>query len=108
ARAIVNRYWWLLFGVGRVDPVDDFHDQNPPSHPELLDVLARAFVESGFDTRFLLRASCLSQTFGRSSAPADANIRLYAHFTMQGLSPEQLYESLAVALVEPAEMRGND
>jgi hypothetical protein len=108
ARAIVNRHWWLLFGVGLVDPVDDFHDQNPPSHPELLDLLARAFVESGFDTRFLLRAICLSEAFGRSSKLADANVRLYAHFPMQGLSPEQLYESLAVGLAEPTEVRGNE
>ncbi len=100
ARAAVNRLWGLVFGVGLVDPVDDFHEKNPPSHPELLDALARAFVESGFDTRFILRAIYLSETFQRSSAvtdPRQQDVRLYARFPVQGLTPEQLYDSLAVA-----------
>lgn len=103
SRAIVNRLWWMLFGVGLVDPVDDFHDQNPPSHPELLNALARAFVQSGFDTKFIVRAICLSDTFGRSSAAADldpGNLRLFGHFPIQGLSPEQLYDSLTVVLAQ--------
>jgi len=111
SKAIVNRLWWMLFGVGLVDPVDDFHDQNPASHPELLDTLARAFVQSGFDTKFILRAICQSQAFGRSSAIADsaaANVRLYAHFPMQGLSPEQIYDSLMVLFGERTETRGDD
>ena len=40
ARAAVNRVWSLFFGTGLVDPVDDLDDENPPSHPELLDELA--------------------------------------------------------------------
>lgn len=104
ARAMANRLWWLVFGVGLVVPVDDLHDQNPPSHPELLDTLARALVDSGFDTRFLLRAICLSQTFGRASSVSDPQrqeTRLFAHFPIQGLAPEQLYQSLAVVLGTP-------
>jgi hypothetical protein len=99
ARAAVNRYWGLLFGVGLVDPVDDFHEKNPPSHPELLDDLAQAFVASGFDTKFLLRAICRSETFGRSSAitePGQGDVRLLARFPVQGLTPEQLVDSLQV------------
>jgi hypothetical protein len=110
ARALANRFWWFIFGVGLVDPVDDFHDQNLPSHPELLDLLARSLVQSGFDTRFLLRAICLSDTFGRGSVvsdPARQGVRLYAHFPVQALSPEQLYDSLAVVLGHPLEGPGS-
>src|SRR5262249_46799700 len=46
ARAAVNRMWGYFFGTGLVDPVDDFRDDNPPSDGELLDDLARSFVES--------------------------------------------------------------
>ena len=37
ARSAVNRVWALLFGVGLVQPIDDFHDENAPSHPEILE-----------------------------------------------------------------------
>jgi hypothetical protein len=111
AKAIVNRLWWMMFGIGLVDPVDDFHDQNPPSHPELLSTLARAFIDSGFDTKFIVRAICLSETFGRSSAPGDldaGSLRLFAYFPMQGLTPEQLYDSLAVLFGQTSNSRVND
>src|SRR5262249_45138994 len=68
ARATVNRVWGQLFGTGIVEPVDDFHDGHPPSHPELLDDLALAFVAARFDMRYLLRGICLSQAYQRTSA----------------------------------------
>lgn len=109
ARAMANRLWWWVFGVGLVDPVDDFHDSNPPSHPKLLDVLARGLVDAGFDVRFVLRAICLSETFGRASLvrePERQDVRLFAHFPLQALSPEQLFDSLAVVLGVPLEGPG--
>ena len=45
ARSFVNRVWGHYFGVGIVDPVDDFSLANPPSNPKLLDALAKDFVE---------------------------------------------------------------
>ncbi|MBN9122872.1 MAG: DUF1553 domain-containing protein, partial [Planctomycetes bacterium] len=101
ARATVNRLWGFVFGVGLVDPIDDFNDKNAPSHPELLDRLAKAFVESGYDTKFVLRAILLSETFQRSSAtthPGQKDVRLYARFPAQGLTPEQLFDSLSVVI----------
>ncbi len=111
ARAMANRLWWFLFGIGLVEAVDDFHDQNPPSHAELLDDLARSFVQSGFDAKFLLRAICRSETFGRASTVADpknTDVRLFGHFAMQALSPDQLYDSLAVVLGSPPEKPSKD
>ena len=72
ARAMVNRTWWRLFGRGIVNPVDDMHAANPPSHPELLDLLARRFAESGFDLKFLTRAIVSSRAYQRTSRPGDA------------------------------------
>jgi hypothetical protein len=109
AKAAVNRVWGYLFGVGIVDPVDDFHEQNPPSHPKLLDDLAAAFVESGYDLRFLVRAICLSETYQRASGvtdPGHRDVRLFARFPVQGLSPEQLYDSLSVVIGTPLEGPG--
>ncbi len=111
AKAVVNRLWGLLFGVGIVDPVDDFNEKNLPSHPELLDALATAFIESGFDTKFPLRAICLSETYQRASTitdPLQRDPRLFAAFPVQGLTPEQLFDSLSVVIGTPLEGPGGN
>ncbi len=69
ARAMVNRFWYQLFGRGIVNPVDDMHQDNPATHPELLAALTEQFKTSGFDTKYLLRAICNSETYQRSSRP---------------------------------------
>ncbi len=51
AQAAVNRIWAHLFGIGIVDPPDDFRKDNPPSHPELLNALAQAFVDNHYDLK---------------------------------------------------------
>jgi len=49
AKMAVNRMWAQFFGRGIVDPVDDFSDNNPPSHPEVLQLLADDFVAHDYD-----------------------------------------------------------
>jgi len=109
ARAAVNRLWAFAFGIGIVDPIDDFNEKNDPSHPALLDALAKAFVASGFDIQFVLRAILLSETFQRSSAsndPSQKDSRLFARYPVQGLTPEQLFDSLSVVVGSPLEGPG--
>ena len=45
AKNIANRMWAHFFGVGILDPVDEPGENNPPSHPELLDELGKAFAD---------------------------------------------------------------
>jgi hypothetical protein len=71
ARAAVNRVWGYFFGRGIVDPVDDFRSTNPPTHPELLDELARYFKEQKYDLKALMRAIVQSRTYQLS---ADTNL----------------------------------
>jgi hypothetical protein len=104
ARAAVNRLWAHFFGVGIVEPVDDLSDENKPSHPELLDELARQFAGHGFDQRFLIRAITLSKTYQLSSVhpgPVQPEVRLFAHMPVKGLSADQLYESFILATGAP-------
>jgi hypothetical protein len=103
ARAMVNRLWAQFFGRGIVDPVDDMHDGNPPSHPELLQELAGQFAANHFDVKFLIRAICNSQTYQRTSKPNDkddSGANVFAHMAIKVNSPEQLYDSL-LAVVGP-------
>ena len=71
--AIVNRFWSYFFGRGIVDPVDDFRLTNPPSHPDLLNKLARHFRSSGYDLKGLIRLIVQSNTYQRSGRPNPTN-----------------------------------
>jgi hypothetical protein len=73
ARSFVNRVWAHYFGVGIVDPVDDFSTANPPSNERLLDALARDFAAHGYDIRRLERDILNSHTYQRSSTPHASN-----------------------------------
>jgi hypothetical protein len=104
ARAMVNRTWWRLFGRGIVNPVDDMHSANPPSHPELLDLLTRQFTESGFDHKFLTRAIVLSHAYQRTSRPGEApekQAALFGRMPVKVLAPGQVYDSLVAAVGPP-------
>src|SRR5262249_54707676 len=73
ARAFVNRVWGHYFGVGIVDPVDNFSLANPPSNEKLLDALAKDFIEHKFDIRYLERTVLLSRVYQQSSASNATN-----------------------------------
>ncbi|MDY3563345.1 DUF1549 and DUF1553 domain-containing protein [Gemmata sp. JC673] len=100
AKNAVNRVWAQLFGTGLVEPLDDLSGENPASHPELLDELATAFADSGFDLKHLTAALAQTRAYQLSSvAPAGggSDPRLFARAAVRGLTGEQLYDSLRVA-----------
>jgi hypothetical protein len=73
ARSFVNRIWAHYFGIGLVDPVDDFSQANPPTNARLLDALARDFVDHNYDIRHIERTILLSRTYQNSSTPNETN-----------------------------------
>ena len=98
ARAAVNRFWALLMGRGMVHPVDQMDSIHAPSHPELLDWLARDLERSRFDVKRLVRAIVLSRPYQLESRPAgDAQPDLFASSLEKPLTAEALYRSLLVA-----------
>jgi hypothetical protein len=73
ARVFVNRMWKLMFGAGLSRKLDDLGAQGEwPSHPELLDWLAREFQNSGWDVKHLLKLMVMSATYRQQSEAADA------------------------------------
>jgi mono/diheme cytochrome c family protein len=77
ARVWVNRVWLHHFGSGLVRTPSDFGLRaEPPSHPELLDWLARRLVDEGWSTKALHRMILLSSTYQQTSAaPVDSRSR---------------------------------
>ncbi|MBI2480105.1 MAG: DUF1553 domain-containing protein, partial [Planctomycetia bacterium] len=68
---IANRLWAHMMGRGLVEPVDLHHADNPPSHPELLELLGDQLVAMKYDIKTFLREIALSATYQRSlDAPA--------------------------------------
>jgi hypothetical protein len=97
ARALVNRYWKHFFGHGIVDPEDDMRVTNPPSNPELLDALAKQFIDSQFDLKHLVRTICRSSTYQLSSAPTEFNRddkQNFSSFYPRRLNAEPLYDAI--------------
>jgi hypothetical protein len=96
AKSQANRIWFNLMGRGIVDPIDDFRPTNPPSHPALLDALAKDFVEHKFDVRYMIRLIVNSQAYQLSSQPNDTNLDdeiNYSHVLPRRLSAEQLLDA---------------
>ncbi|MCZ6793749.1 MAG: DUF1549 and DUF1553 domain-containing protein [Planctomycetota bacterium] len=97
ARALVNRYWKHFFGRGLVEPEDDMRVTNPPSHPDLLDALAKNFVDSGYDLKSLIRTICRSVTYQLSAIPNDHNAKdkqSFSRYYPKRLNAEVLYDAL--------------
>jgi hypothetical protein len=68
ARVTVNRWWQNYFGAGIVKTVEDFGlTGDTPSHPELLDYLARTFMQSGWDVKAFHRMVVISETYQQES-----------------------------------------
>lgn len=100
ARAAVNRTWATFFGIGIVEPVDDFDENNQPSHPELLDLLAREFAAHEFDVKYLISAITASRAYqlaSRQTHDSQKDPRHFARHAVRGLSGLQLYDSVVTA-----------
>jgi hypothetical protein len=100
AKAAVNRVWALLFGLGLVNPIDDFGKHNQPVDEKLLNELAADFADHGYDMRRLVRVLANTRAYGLSSevtseAPDDP--LLFSRMSVKSLNAEQIWDCLAEA-----------
>jgi hypothetical protein len=102
ARNIVNRFWGYLMGRGLVEPLDDMRATNPSTNPELLDSLAKDFVDHKYDLKHLLRTILNSRAWQLSSVvvpgnEADATNTHFSRYTTKRLTAEQLADAVDFA-----------
>ena len=101
---IANRLWFVLMGRGLVEPLDLFHNENPPTHPKLLNLLAEELTAHGFDLKWFMRELALTKTYQRTSlVPVGNPTTTVASYTVANekrLSAEQLFWSVLMATGE--------
>jgi hypothetical protein len=111
-RVLVNRLWHHHFGTGLVDTPGDFGFLGgKPSHPELLDHLARRLVQEGWRIKPIHREILLSRAYRQSSAPresalaVDKDARLLWRYPPRRLAAEEIRDTL-LAVAGKLEHRG--
>jgi hypothetical protein len=120
SRVAVNRFWQIFFGRGLVVTAEDFGSQGqPPTHPELLDWLAREFMSPaamspsrsgegeevrGWDVKALCRRIVLSATYRQATVPREARLltedpenRLLGRGPRHRLAAEQIRDNVLAA-----------
>jgi mono/diheme cytochrome c family protein len=104
ARVIVNRVWQHHFGEGLVRTPSDFGVMGEkPTHPELLDWLARWFMDNGWSIKKLNRLILTSNTYRMSKewnavyGAADPEDRLLWRMPYQRLEVEAIRDSALAA-----------
>ncbi len=113
ARATVNRVWHEYFRRGIVEPFDDFRSTNQPSHPELLDALARHFIDSGFRFKALHRLILNSRAYqlaahapGRPGGERPLEDALFARYLPRKLPAEVLLDAISQVTGVPEDFAG--
>jgi len=124
ARGTVNRFWARLMGFGIVEPFDEFdllrQDANDvpegwqlqPSHPELLDELAKSFRESDYSIKELMRTITKSSTYQLSARFQgewkESYATYFARKFARRLSAEELHDAIALATDQPGDFKFGD
>lgn len=73
AKSLVNRLWGHFFGRGLVHEVDGMRATNPASNPQLLDALAKDFIDHQFDMKHICRVMLNSSVYQLGSEPTEGN-----------------------------------
>ena len=97
ARTIANRIWRKLMGVGIVEPVDDFRNENKPSFPELLEHLTDEVIRLDFDLREFVRIIVSTEAWQSRAVLHDPTGPTPFRFTapaLKRMSAEQLWDSI--------------
>ncbi|MCA9135419.1 MAG: DUF1553 domain-containing protein [Planctomycetales bacterium] len=99
---IVNRLWKRFMGVGMVEPIDDFRDENPCVNKEAMEYLGKELIRSGYDLKDLTRIILYSQTYQRVASDYDVTSGEPYYFpgpTIRRMTAEQVWDSMLTLAV---------
>ncbi len=102
ATTIANRLWKKMMGVGIVEPVDDFREDNPPSNPELLEHLTNEMLRLKFDMREFVRLISYTKTYQRRAMVYDPSSGEPFYFqapALHRMTAEQIWDSILTLVV---------
>ncbi|MFP6582711.1 MAG: DUF1549 and DUF1553 domain-containing protein [Candidatus Hydrogenedentota bacterium] len=98
SKNLANRIWEHFMGKGIIHPTDDVRVTNPPSNPQLLQVLGERLASYDFDMRQLIRDICNSNTYQASTQPAENakdDTRNFAYAIVRRLPSEVLLDAIS-------------
>jgi Protein of unknown function (DUF1549)/Protein of unknown function (DUF1553) len=98
ARAYVNRIWTALMGWGFYPGLADLGSGTAPEYPEVLDLLSREWVASGYDVRWLFRTLANTEAYQRHLQPRSHSEAAVPAVCPDRLRPEQIFEEMVRAL----------
>src|SRR5207244_5532177 len=91
AKVMVNRLWQRYFGRGIVEPVDDWETAQP-THPELLEWLARELASHDYDAKHIARLIFNSRAYQRVPTADEAKVRLFVAPLRRRMTAEQVLD----------------
>lgn len=102
-KVIANRLWKRAFGLGLVEPVDEWMDQSQPAYPEMLDYLEKEMIAMDYDMKEFLRALYNTKLYQRKAVGediVDPTSFAFAGPSLRRMSAEQIWDSV-VTLINP-------
>ncbi len=103
SKTISNRLWKRFIGVGMVEPIDDFRDENACVNEELMSFLCAELVRSDFDLKELIRTILYSDTYQREASDYDVTSGDMYYFpgpTVRRMTAEQVWDSILTLAVQ--------
>jgi len=109
AHNATNRIWAHLMGRGFIEPLDDVRETNPATNPDLLNRLAKHFIDSGYDFKALIQTITSSAAYQRSSEPNSTNEQdeqNYSRALLKRLDAEVLLDAICDVTGRPEKFPG--
>ena len=109
AHNATNRIWAHLMGRGFIEPLDDVRETNPATNPDLLNRLAKHFIDSGYDFKVLIQTIASSAAYQRSSEPNSTNEQdeqNYSRALLKRLDAEVMLDAICDVTGQPEKFPG--